>query len=906
MDRDSGVASSSTAQKDPVPSDHQDDGKEDPDRKRNNTRKRTKTGCLTCRKRRIKCDESRPICNNCIKSKRQCEGYSQRVVFKNAMGAIQSGPYGPALYPPGSSHLTGHLQAKPSTQGPLPMIAPKPPSFGYQGHQSVPYGHYAHGQGPVPPGAYDFNAPAVPHPYHLPTGMVPPEPAAGYVRPPQDPPSHHFGVPYNRQRSESYASGSQSSPVDVTRERTEVERSVPDSALDYDLPEDDASMGESDDETRDPREVLGPVMKQFNGSWDLNGTRVRAFSAFAQCNILSDYTASAQITELKDPRMLAIFMHFIQVTGPSMSLYERHPFDHTGENSFDPTPKGSNNLWSYTFPVISLNHPALLHAMLALAALQIAKLQKMPATAAMKHYHLAIRRIARNVKTPLRRTQPATVAATLLLSYFEVWSSDHTKWCNHLFGARILFREIPLKEMSRRYLPVKRLKQSEKDAQNQTQMDSFFPGFRVPSQSELNDLDYDLLHTLSGHGVAPEDYGLGEEPPNDSTCNSVTDRDIEQYENVRDLYWWYCKMDVYQSMLGGTQLFMEYEFWSQCPPRGPVSKLEAIYGTYDHLILLLGRLTEFASKDVSRKRLVSRAKGPSPGATNSSPPTFPGIVPTNGNFQAPMGFTSPSGSSPQSESTDDHDPEASFQAALQEWEAIKHGFEVFESSLGSEFQPLRPEYSDKRDSPFGMTLQYRTFSVAGIWMNYYMGMIHLFRTHPSMPPAAMQAAGLAARQTGQYSNKLGRVAAGLSDDCTQMTEISTLVSAAFIESCFCLFVAGIEYQDEAQRHWVIHRLCDIARLTGWQSARRIADGCESSWMKAAQLGRGAPYVRAADPGSVPVSVWQNPRRIDRIIHELPPDEERRIVLAKSERASFALGLLGVEQDLEVLELKDDG
>ena len=46
-------------------------------------RRRTKAGCMTCRKRRIKCDEERPICNNCIKSKRRCEGYDQRVVFRS-------------------------------------------------------------------------------------------------------------------------------------------------------------------------------------------------------------------------------------------------------------------------------------------------------------------------------------------------------------------------------------------------------------------------------------------------------------------------------------------------------------------------------------------------------------------------------------------------------------------------------------------------------------------------------------------------------------------------------------------------------------------------------------------------------------------------------------------------------
>ncbi|KAF2649407.1 hypothetical protein K491DRAFT_668935 [Lophiostoma macrostomum CBS 122681] len=33
---------------------------------------RTSTGCLTCRKRRVKCDETRPRCQNCIRVSRQC------------------------------------------------------------------------------------------------------------------------------------------------------------------------------------------------------------------------------------------------------------------------------------------------------------------------------------------------------------------------------------------------------------------------------------------------------------------------------------------------------------------------------------------------------------------------------------------------------------------------------------------------------------------------------------------------------------------------------------------------------------------------------------------------------------------------------------------------------------------
>ncbi|KAM7207136.1 hypothetical protein V8F20_002402 [Naviculisporaceae sp. PSN 640] len=55
-------------------------------------KRRTKTGCLTCRKRRIKCDETHPTCNNCKKSKRECLGYDP--IFKQQQGpaAIQPAP----------------------------------------------------------------------------------------------------------------------------------------------------------------------------------------------------------------------------------------------------------------------------------------------------------------------------------------------------------------------------------------------------------------------------------------------------------------------------------------------------------------------------------------------------------------------------------------------------------------------------------------------------------------------------------------------------------------------------------------------------------------------------------------------------------------------------------------------
>lgn len=112
-----------------------------------------------------------------------------------------------------------------------------------------------------------------------------------------------------------------------------------------------------------------------------------------------------------------------------------------------------------------------------------------------------------------------------------------------------------------------------------------------------------------------------------------------------------------------------------------------------------------------------------------------------------------------------------------------------------------------------------------------------------------------------------------------------------------------QFQDSAQRHWLVRRLHDISRLTGWGSARQIAEGCQASWVRAAHMGHGPLYVRPADLAATPLTVSAQPRRIDRKIREM--DEEGAVVLAKADRAHLALGLLGVEGDLDRLKLEDE-
>ncbi|KAL8634894.1 MAG: hypothetical protein Q9228_007558 [Teloschistes exilis] len=86
-------------------------------------KRRTKTGCLTCRKRRIKCDEVHPACRNCQKSKRECLGYDP--IFKSQPGPAAIQP-APSAAPP--------MQPIPTSAPPYP-----PPPQGYVAAASQSY-----------------------------------------------------------------------------------------------------------------------------------------------------------------------------------------------------------------------------------------------------------------------------------------------------------------------------------------------------------------------------------------------------------------------------------------------------------------------------------------------------------------------------------------------------------------------------------------------------------------------------------------------------------------------------------------------------------------------------------------------------------------------------------------------
>jgi hypothetical protein len=114
-------------------------------------RKRTKTGCLTCRKRRIKCGEERPTCANCIKSKRQCEGYNQRVIFKPPIGDWPNHPGVVSTIQYHTSMLPGTRNQ--SYRGPEPVTAVQESMLGSiqpRPHGSFDFSHIDPSSGPGP------------------------------------------------------------------------------------------------------------------------------------------------------------------------------------------------------------------------------------------------------------------------------------------------------------------------------------------------------------------------------------------------------------------------------------------------------------------------------------------------------------------------------------------------------------------------------------------------------------------------------------------------------------------------------------------------------------------------------------------------------------------------------------
>lgn len=669
---------------------------------------------LACRRRRIKCGEERPICNNCVKSKRNCDGYSQRVIFKESMAGFRPGTMGgpadlsdPSLsFAHDSMSVAHQLSHYESTSGPgqaaFPTIAPRPPTqyayaaMGRMSSHHVPqeetqdhyverthstsvsptgqqfhpgerpspthpvYGHDDHptSLGEISPGLaqygsqYQAGVPtavqwrsmpetqqsvtteAVGLPHHLGhpmTACIPPSTSTGTFPTSSGPftttqapdlPANRLGnpiqqIPYHNpshevmfyaERSEDQlrrtalgqshgfhgpsgneqlhgfqqlyqehhelaqlgqvgpvASISMNPPpvryVHGAPVQTDEEFGGSESDDDMDL---DLSIGVVAPAARPPSHPdnrLTAFMALQGG--DQDGRPLRTFKAsLDQPNMLATYRPSPAASPLRDLQTARIFYHFITATAPSFTAFERHPANPSMLFTGAPVPASQQSLWTYTIPTMALSSPPLMHAILAISSLHISKLQGGTTVPSLKHYHMALRRVARYVGIPSKRGETATLAATLLLGFWEVMATEHAKWNSHLLGARQLLEEIDFSGITKQIKAAKELRRHQLVSgldESTTILPQKAHKIREDVRAGVEeDVDEALVALFMGRTLRYDESGrltherIDKAPGHPRT--GLTAKDIEEYEVRLDLFWWYAKQDMYQSVLSGNGL----------------------------------------------------------------------------------------------------------------------------------------------------------------------------------------------------------------------------------------------------------------------------------------------------------------------------------------------------------------
>lgn len=306
---------------------------------------------------------------------------------------------------------------------------------------------------------------------------------------------------------------------------------------------------------------------------DMHDQRLRSYvSLLDDANLLATYRPSARLSPLQDPTTARIFCYFVNVTGPSLSMYERHMANPALMLQGRPVPPSQQHLWSFFFPTLALSNPALLHSILAIASLQISQLQGGTQFPAMKHHQLALRRVARSVGLPTRRNHLETLAATLLLGFFELFSADHHKWSSHLLGATQLVKEIDFLSVARYIKARKLMERSDNWAHehgsyspegsrghSSTNRSESTVEQKAPTMFDDEDVDENMVDVIMGKAICDSkrgrvNSGFLESDRHVYQLKEYTSKDIEIYEKQRDLFWWFCKQDVYQSILSGNRL----------------------------------------------------------------------------------------------------------------------------------------------------------------------------------------------------------------------------------------------------------------------------------------------------------------------------------------------------------------
>lgn len=118
-----------------------------------------------------------------------------------------------------------------------------------------------------------------------------------------------------------------------------------------------------------------------------------------------------------------------------------------------------------------------------------------------------------------------------------------------MLGAKQLMKEINFAEKSKE---VKAIKKQRRERHAHSYVGELqWP--QRPFAEYDEEVDEDFVSVITGQKLDDDRRGTIVDEEKTST-HIHTDRDVEIYETQRDLFWWYCKQDVYQSILSGNKL----------------------------------------------------------------------------------------------------------------------------------------------------------------------------------------------------------------------------------------------------------------------------------------------------------------------------------------------------------------
>lgn len=613
-------------------------------------------------------------------------------------------------------------------------------------------------------------------------------------------------------------------------------------------------------------------------------------------------------------------------------------------------------------PTLALSNRGLLHGLLAVSSLQLAIIHHTSEAIPLKHFVIASKKLAKLISTPSSRHKLETLGLCLILAFYEVLLSDHARWVLHLRGAAAFVMEHDYAGFIRSVRSIRaraKARQVQSSlAQKHDQAARIPPALTPDAEWEIDD---QLIRKITGLDT---DFAHQRQPSAKHivTEHNLTEDIVQEWRTKLDLLWWYVKMDVFQSILSGDPLLLPFRDWKFLHPRGRIGSTANLHATMDHLWLILGRLADFGAKDRPRKLRKMAAIGgswiPEPGfmsapATSSEahnadnransqkpashtgdpranegrtrapqappqlskakkpPPLFFGMMPPP---KIPPSMLSSfhitdtalcAGKSPSPPDTDLTDPNltSATEAALKEHDAITAAFGIWINALGPDFAALPPR-PNTGHRLFGAIRHYSDPVLACVWSLYHLGKILLRRYHPYSPPAMMMSASVNRAFTKADAEAIASINMGLLERQAELASagsINPTLVAALQELSFPVMFAAVQFEQAAQRTWVLDSLLDLAKYSGWRTSFSIASGLEAAWQ--AQGG----YQRTLGSRTPYDTTGPNQKSLSGELNQTPEEEhrsrfvkhDRRLIDRFSDlRAFWAIGLLSTQEDLE--------